>query len=205
PNTYWLRAIAYDLIYQKLLEEYQALSKSQQRGPRGQSLCEKINPVISQLVDEITQVLSSRSPGEASQLRADAKAKLSSLLANDRPCLAGRIELVDEWPDEENRHALIIGIEEYLNRDISRFNYGAADARAFANVLVEQAGFKRENVILMAGGEPNDRQPLRSLILQQLANLKGRISPDGLLLVFFAAHSVERGGKAYLLPRDAST
>jgi hypothetical protein len=202
-NTFWLRAIAHDLLYQKSREDYQALSKAQQRTARGYRLCEQINPIINRMVDDITQVLSLSSAAEANPLRTEARAKLSSLLANDRPCLAGRVELIDEFPEQENRYAMVIGVEEYLNQNIQRLNYAATDARLVSQALVSHAGFKKDHVILMADGEANDRRPLRSLILQQFTNLKGKLSPDSLLFIFIAAQSVERGGNAYLLSHDA--
>src|SRR5262245_11217829 len=38
PNTYWLRTLAYDQIYQKLIEKYQALPKARRTGKQAQSL-----------------------------------------------------------------------------------------------------------------------------------------------------------------------
>ena len=41
------------------------------------------------------------------------------------------------------------------------------------------------------------------MILQYLANLQGQIPKDGLLLIAFIGHGLERDGKAYLLSTDA--
>src|SRR6266542_2612838 len=130
PNTYWLRTLAYDLIYQKLIEKYQALPKGRRTGKQGQSLS-----------------------------------------TTDRPCLAGRTELLDDLPAEENRFALVIGVEDYLDERAGKFNYAASDARAVADTLQQRAGFRKDRIVLLATGEPAERQPLRSVILRQLANL----------------------------------
>jgi uncharacterized caspase-like protein len=74
-----------------------------------------------------------------------------------------------------------------------------------ADTLQQRAGFRKDRIVLLATGEPAERQPLRSVILRQLANLPDRVSGDGLLLIYFAGHVVERGGKSYLLPSDALT
>jgi len=214
PNTYWLRAIANDLIYQKLVEEYRAIPKSRRFGKQGQSLCAKINPTTNRLIDDYARVIALSAAAGSRQLQEEALAALKSLSTTDRPCLAGRPDLVDELPAEENRFALIIGVEDYLDNRIGKFNHAASDARAMADALAQYAGFRKEQIVLLASGEPAERQPLRSVILRQLAHLPNRVSQatqaiqathDGLLLIYFAGHSVERGGKSYLLPTDALT
>ena len=209
PNTYWLRALAYDLIYQKLIEEYRAIPKGRRAGKRGQSLCAKITPISNQLVENYARVIGLSGPGASRQLQEEALAALKSFSGADRPCLTGRTELIDELPAEENRFALVIGVEDYIDKRAGKLNYAASDARAVADALEQRAGFHKDKIVLLATGEPPERQPLRSVILQQLAILSDRVSggnhadQDGFLLIYFAGHSLERGGKSYLLPADA--
>jgi len=205
PNTYWLRAFARDLIYQKLIEKYQALPKGRRAGKQGQSLCAEINPIANNLIEDYARVISLSAASGSPQLQEEALAALKSLSTTDRPCLSGRTELLDELPAEENRLALVVGVEDYLDERVGKFNYAASDARAVADALQQRAGFRKDRTVLLATGEPAERQPLRSVILRQLANLQDRVSEDGLLLVYFAGHVVERGGKSYLLPSDALT
>jgi hypothetical protein len=205
PNTYWLRALAHDLIYQKLIEKYQALPKGRRTGKQGQSLCAEINPIANNLIEDYARVISLSAASGSPQLHEEALAALKSLSTTDRPCLAGRTELLDELPAEENRFALVIGVEDYLDERAGKFNYAASDARAVAETLQQRAGFRKDRIVLLATGEPAERQPLRSVILRQLANLPNRVSGDGLLLIYFAGHVFERGGKSYLLPSDALT
>jgi len=205
PNTYWLRTLAYDLIYQKLIEKYQALPKGRRTGKQAQSLCAEINPIANKLIEDYARVISLSAASGSRQLHEEALAALKSLSTTDRPCLAGRTELLDDLPAEENRFALVIGVEDYLDERAGKFNYAASDARAVADTLQQRAGFRKDRIVLLATGEPAERQPLRSVILRQLANLPDRVSGDGLLLIYFAGHVVERGGKSYLLPSDALT
>lgn len=205
PNTYWLRARARDLIYQKLIGKYQALPKGRRTSKQGQSLCAEINPIANNLIEDYARVISLSAASGSPQLHEEALAALKSLSTTDRPCLAGRTELLDELPAEENRFALVIGVEDYLDERAGKFNYAASDARAVAETLQQRAGFRKDRIVLIATGEPAERQPLRSVILRQLANLPDRVSGDGLLLIYFAGHVVERGGKSYLLPSDALT
>ncbi len=205
PNTYWLRALAYDLLYQKQLEEYRAIPKSRRAGKQGQALCAKINPITDKLLDDYLRVIELSKSAGSRQLNDEARAALKALSTTDRPCLAGRVELIDDLPPEENRFALVIGVEDYLDKGVAKFNYAASDARVVAGALERYAGFRKERIVLLATGEPAERQPLRSVILQQLANLPDRVSGDGLLLIYFSGHNLDRGGKNYLLPADALT
>src|SRR5262245_50408767 len=205
PNTYWLRTLAYDLIYQKLIEKYQALPKGRRTGKQGQSLCAEINPIANKLIEDYARVISLSAASGSRQLHEEALAALKSLSTTDRPCLAGRTELLDDLPAEENRFALVIGVEDYLDERAGKVNYAASDARAVADTLQQRAGFRKDRIVLLATGEPAERQPLRSVILRQLASLPDRVSGDGLFLLYFAGHVFERGGKSYLLPSDALT
>jgi uncharacterized caspase-like protein len=203
PITYWLRALASDLVYQKLRDEYQSLTKTQRLGAQGQALCAQIAPLTRQIVEDYARVIALSGTVEMRTLNDEAVAALTAFSTSDRPCLSGRRELIEEWPVEENRFAVVIGVEEYQDTRISRFNHAAADARALADALVRSGGFPQQQVLLLATGEPAERQPTRSAILRHFSSLQGRATQEGLLLIFFAGHAIERNGKSYLLPSDA--
>ena len=203
PITFWLRALASDQVYQKLRDEYRALAKTERLRAPGQALCAKITPLATQIIGDYARVIALSGAAETRALHDEALAALTSFSNSDRPCLAGRMELIEEWPSPEKRFAVVIGVEEHQDTRISRFNHAASDARALADALAQSGGFPREQVILLTTSEPAEWQPTRSAILRHLASLQGRATPEGLLLVFFAGHAIERSGKAYLLPSDA--
>lgn len=205
PITFWLRALARDMIFQKLNEEFRALPKDQRAGRPGQALCGRIEVLFNQLFSDYTQVLTLSGRAASSQLNEQAVEALRLLATSQRHCQGGRGGLIDEWPSEEKRAALIIGVENYLDKQVGKFNYATSDARAVANALVRYGGFRKENLVLLAAGEAAERQPLRSVILQQLADLPNRVQPDGLLLIYFSGHEFERNGKSYLLAADSLT
>lgn len=205
PITYWLRALARDLNFQKLSDEYRALPKDQRSGKQGQPLCAKITEIINQLILDYTQVVSLSSRADSPQLKDEAVAAINSLATGDRPCIGGRSEFIDEWPSEEKRYALVIGAEDYLDKRVGKYNYAASDARAIADALIRHGNFRKENVVLLATGEPVERQPSRSVILQHLADLPNHVKQDGLLLIYFAGHAVEINGKSCLLAADSLT
>jgi hypothetical protein len=112
-------------------------------------------------------------------------------------------EQVRAWPGKARRWALVIGVDKYNDRQISPLTGSANDAHMLAEALVRYAGFASDQVILLATDQPVERQPTRINILTYLSNLAGLVPKDGLLLISFAGHGIERGGQAYLIPSDA--
>ena len=110
---------------------------------------------------------------------------------------------VKEWPGKAKRWALVIGVDDYSESQITKLSGATNDARTLAEALTRYAGFPEDQVILLASDQPSQFQPRRSTILRYLSNLRGEVPKDGLLLVSFAGHGIERGGRAFLLPSDA--
>jgi Caspase domain/PDZ domain len=110
---------------------------------------------------------------------------------------------ITELPGKQKRWALVIGVDQYQDAQIGRLSGAANDARTLANALTIYAGFPADQVILLATDQPQERQPTRVNILRRLSNLATVVPKDGLLLVSFAGHGMERNGQAFLLPSDA--
>ncbi len=106
-------------------------------------------------------------------------------------------------PVSAKRWALVIGVDKYTDPQISPLKGSDNDARLIANALVRYAGFPQDQVILLSTDQPTERQPTRVNILRRLSNLSTAVPKDGLLLVSFAGHGMERSGQAFLLPSDA--
>ena len=113
------------------------------------------------------------------------------------------LETVKSWPSNAKRWALVIGVDKYADTQITTLGGSANDAEAIAGALVRYAGFPVDQVTLLASDQPVERQPTRGNILRRLSNLASVVPPDGLLLISFAGHGMERGGQAFLLPSDA--
>lgn len=84
-----------------------------------------------------------------------------------------RIQGVTQLPSKAKRFALIIGVDEYQDEQISRLSGAGNDAKALADALVRYADFPSDQVILLASDQPRQRQPNRGNILQSLSNLRG--------------------------------
>ena len=106
-------------------------------------------------------------------------------------------------PAKEKRWAIVVGVDKYNDPQISPLRGAANDARTLAEALVRYSGFPSDQVILLATDQPTERQPTRVNLLRRLSNLVAAVPKDGLLLVSFSGHGMERGGHAFLLPADA--
>lgn len=106
-------------------------------------------------------------------------------------------------PGNAKRYALVIGVDKYADTQITTLGGASNDAKTLANALIQYAGFPSEQVTLLASDQPAERQPTRGNIIRRLSNMAAVIPPDGLLLISFAGHGIERGGHAFLLPADS--
>jgi TonB family protein len=109
---------------------------------------------------------------------------------------------VDVLPASAKRFALVIGVSQYEDAQINKLEGAANDAKSLAETLIDCGGFPSDQVVLLTSDQPSERRPTRGNILRRLSNLRASVPKDGLLLVAFAGHGIERDGRAYLLPSD---
>src|SRR5688572_19451058 len=69
------------------------------------------------------------------------------------------------------RWALIVGVDQYEDKQITPLNAASNDATALADAFVRYAGFPKEQVIVLASNQSPERQPSRGNMLLRLANL----------------------------------
>ena len=101
-------------------------------------------------------------------------------------------------PQYDNSHALVIGINGYLN--INQLDIARADAESVAAVLVGNLGFPKSHVSVLL-----DDQATRAKIMERFLAFES-LGPDDRLFVFFAGHGAtvtgRRGPVGYLVPVD---
>ena len=114
-----------------------------------------------------------------------------------------QLNQITTLPVGPKRWALVIGVDKYMDPQISPLKGSDNDARLIADALVRYAGFPQDQVILLSTAQPMERQPTRVNILRRLSNLSTAVPKDGLLLISFAGHGMEREGQAFLMPSDA--
>ena len=139
------------------------------------------------------------------QLQQLPPAQTQTQLASSTPATtaAPQTDQVAALPVSAKRWALVIGVDKYIDPQISPLKGSDNDARQIADALVRYSGFPQDQVILLSTSQPTERQPTRVNILRRLANLSTTVPKDGMLLVSFAGHGMERAGQAFLLPADA--
>lgn len=132
-----------------------------------------------------------------------SNSQLASTAASTMAKVDSQLDQITTLPVGPKRWALVIGVDKYMDPQISPLKGSDNDARLIADALVRYAGFPQDQVILLSTTQPMERQPTRVNILRRLSNLSTAVPKDGLLLVSFAGHGMERGGQAFLMPSDA--
>jgi tetratricopeptide (TPR) repeat protein len=134
---------------------------------------------------------------------APSAASTTQPIASPASSTASQLNQISSLPVGPKRWALVIGVDKYMDPQISPLKGSDNDARLIADALVRYAGFPQDQVILLSTAQPMERQPTRVNILRRLSNLSTAVPKDGLLLISFAGHGMERGGQAFLLPSDS--
>jgi hypothetical protein len=115
---------------------------------------------------------------------------------------------------DENRLALLVGVENYNGTNISKLSGPSKDVYSLKKALVDCAGFKPNNVVVLVsnpqtsasadGQSETDLVPTSANIIEALADLKNRmIDPHSLILIMFSGHGMVKDDKGYLLTEDS--
>lgn len=111
--------------------------------------------------------------------------------------------LVSTLPEKSKRWALVVGVNDY--NDTTHFQTLRAavnDANALRDALVNHAGFPEDQVVLLTSNQPEDKQPTRNNIYHEIGLLQSNVPKDGLLIIAFSGHGMERAGQVFLAPSD---
>ncbi len=97
------------------------------------------------------------------------------------------LQALQAEPDAEGgvtRHALLVGVQDYPEaQDWPRLSGPRADVNALRLALVEQAGFRDEDIRVLL-----DEQATRAAIESAFQELAAACGPEDLLLFYFAGH-----------------
>jgi serine/threonine-protein kinase len=97
---------------------------------------------------------------------------------------------------DRHRWAILVGIQDYEDRSLSRLEYPVADAKLLRDTLVGRRQIPEDQVLLVT-----DESRLR--LEQSISARLGQIGSDDKLLVFFAGHAYkDEKGKVYLAPKN---
>src|SRR5262249_30451786 len=168
--------------------------------PQGQT---QTTPVVTQTTAATAEQQPKSSEPSSRQLQQVPPAQTQSQPAPAQTSTAAPADQITTLPVSAKRWALVIGVDKYIDPQISPLKGSDNDARMIADALVRYSGFPQDQLSLLSTNQPTERQRTRVNILRRLSNLSTTVPKDGLLLVSFAGHGMERGGQAFLLPADA--
>ena len=96
-------------------------------------------------------------------------------------------------------YALIIAVEDYLDKSVSDLDFPIDDAENVKNVLVQNYTFAERNVTFL-------KNPDRKEIIKAFQDLKNKLSAEDNLFIFYAGHGYwdESMRQGYWLPSNAS-
>jgi len=108
--------------------------------------------------------------------------------------------------------ALLVGISNYQDPDISDLNYTVNDVTQFYDALVDPnvCNASRDKVFLMTDDSIGNSTPTHTNVVFRLGTLVSRIKPEDTFIFYFSGHGMIREGKQYLLtinsdPRSLDT
>jgi len=105
-------------------------------------------------------------------------------------------------PLYSNSHALVIGINKY--QYTSPLGYAINDAEAISKLLVDEFGFKKENILLLT-----DAEATRALIIDSFLSYANKVDVNDRIIFFFAGHGHtvlgRRGEVGFLVPYDGNS
>jgi hypothetical protein len=111
---------------------------------------------------------------------------------------------VKELPQASERWALLVGVEDYTDQNISPLRGPENDVNKVRETLVKYAAFSDDNIIVLSTASHDGTMPTRDGILVALSKIRKSVPENGLLLFMFSGHGISRGGRAFLLPSNAT-
>jgi len=120
--------------------------------------------------------------------------------------IATLITLIFIGSAQAAKWAILVGINDYEDQNITDLKCAVADVTAFREVLIDQriGGFDPENVYLMTDKHKGDDYPKHTNITFRFEKLAHRINPEDTFLFYFSGHGLEKDGRHYLLSVNAN-
>ncbi|MRS05355.1 caspase family protein, partial [bacterium] len=106
--------------------------------------------------------------------------------------------LINQIKNEAIYYALVIGVDEYSDKQLSSLDNPVNDAEKLMKVLTSEYTFQPDNVIYLKNARKDD-------ILESLEMLRKKVTVKDNLLIFYAGHGYwdDKSNVGYWLPSDA--
>lgn len=97
----------------------------------------------------------------------------------------------DESWQSGQRFALIVGVDDYTNEQITDLDCATSDAKLFRDALIKDGAFPDKNIFLLCSdSQGTDAQPSLENIVFRLEWMRDIIGPGDTLVFYFAGHGV---------------
>ena len=117
--------------------------------------------------------------------------------------IATLITLIFIGSAQAEKWAILVGIDDYANPDISDLKCAVADVTVFKKTLVEVGEFKDDNIFLMTDKSIGEKRPTNTNILFSVESLARQMKLQDTFIFYFSGHGIMRDGKAFLLSINA--
>lgn len=109
------------------------------------------------------------------------------------------LSFADKVASESVYYGLILGVENYDDRDIQDLDNPIRDAKKLYDVLVENYTFEKENITFIKDATRED-------IITSLDELSMKVTPNDNVLIFYAGHGWwdQEANNGFWLPSDAA-
>ncbi len=103
----------------------------------------------------------------------------------------------------ESKWALVVGVDDYTNEEVTDLRFAGTDAKLFAEILVETLDFPKDNVFVYTTDGPDAARPRLTNLVFRLDWLSQRVQSGDTLVVYFAGHGITSNGDSYLLTQES--
>ena len=106
--------------------------------------------------------------------------------------------------DQGEKWAVLIGVNEYLDESINNLKYCVSDARLMEKILVENCGYKKDHILVIADDQQRTHlRPLLTNLKVQIQNWLSNAKKGDTVLVFFSGHGfLDDELQGYLAPSN---
>jgi hypothetical protein len=115
--------------------------------------------------------------------------------AQDAPAAGSEVAVISEG----KYYALLIGINDYQDSDITDLDNPVRDAESLCKVLLSKYTFDEGNIVFL-------KNPTQAELISTLDEFTGLLTSNDNLLIFYAGHGYwdEKGNVGYWFPTDAT-
>ncbi len=114
--------------------------------------------------------------------------------------------IISKSGSSTQRLAVVVGLNEYTDRNISKLNKARYDAQLFAKTLEQYGQFDQVSVLTDDMDAKGLEYPNKKNIETKINVILSKANQDDFFLFYFSGHGIsDSSGRGYVLPADADT